>query len=145
MDWQILGTILGAVFGGQGLIELLKYFKNRKAESRIAESNADSAEFTTLSQTNLFLQQQLQEKEERFAQQTTVLRAHVTEVIQLTKEKAEVELAYARYKADVELELERVRCNDHVCPWRRPPNALTGPKPGMEKDEYHKNRQDENN
>lgn len=141
MDWQIIGTLLG----GQGVIELVKWFKNRKTDSRIAETHADSEEFNTISQTNLFLQQQLKEKEERFAQQTNLVRSLNAEVIELTKEKARIELEFERYKAEAELELERVRCNDLACPWRRPPNTYTGPKPGMEKDEYHKQKENESN
>jgi len=147
MDWQLLGTILGTVLGGQGIFELVKWFRNRKAEGRIAEAHADSEEFTTLSQTNLFIQQQLKDKEERFAEQTNLVRKLNTEVIQLTRDKAAIELEFERYKARVELELERVRCNDRPCPWRQPPNLLTQPIPkGMEKDEYHhKNRNNGNN
>ena len=145
MDWQVIATIIGTTLGGQGIVELVKWWKNRKTESRIAETHADSEEFTTISQTNLFLQQQLKEKEERFAQQTNLLRALNAEVIQLTKDKAKVELEFERYKVDTELELERVRCSDLACPWRQPPNAYTGPKPGMQKDDYHKQKRNESN
>lgn len=146
MDWQLLGTVLGTVVGGQSVFELVKWFKTRKAEGRIAEAHADSEEFTTLSQTNLFIQQQLKDKEERFAEQTNLVRKLNTEVIQLTKEKAAVELEFERYKSRAELELERVRCNDRPCPWRQPPNLLTQPIPeGMEKDEYHKQKNSNGN
>lgn len=145
MDWQVICTLIGTVLGGQGIIELVKWYRNRNVESRIAETHADSEEFSTISQTNLFLQQQLQEKEERFAKQTDLVRSLNAEVIQLTKEKAEIELTLERYKAEMELELERVRCSDLTCPWRRPPNAYTAPKPGTDKDEYHKQKEDESN
>lgn len=90
MDWQLICTIIGTVLGGQSVIELLKWFRNRKTEGRIAEAHADSEEFATLSQTNLFLQQQLKDKEERFAEQTNLVRKLNTEVIQITKEKAAI-------------------------------------------------------
>lgn len=145
MDWQVIATIIGTTLGGQGIVELVKWWKNRKTESRIAETHADGEEFKTISQTNLFLQQQLQEKEERFAQQTNLVRSLNAEVIQLTKEKAKVELDFERYKAEKKLELERVRCNDQPCPWRQPPNAYTAPKSGMQKDDYHKQKRNESN
>lgn len=141
MDWSTIAALVTALLGGQGLIELVKYFLNRKTEGRVAEAHADSEEFATISQTNLFLQQQLKEKEERFAAQTLIVRKQNDEIIQLTKDKAEVELEYERYKAEKELELERVRCNDHPCPWREPPNAWTKPKPTTTtKDEYHQSK-----
>lgn len=136
MNWELIGTLLGS----QTVIEVLRWLKNRKTEGRVAEAHADSEEFTTLSQTNLFLQQQLKEKEERFAQQTELVRNLNTEVIQLTKKKAALELEFERYKANSGLELERVRCNDTACPWRRPPNIYTAPIPGITKEEYHLNR-----
>lgn len=146
MDWQLICTIIGTVLGGQSVIELLKWFRNRKTEGRIAEAHADSEEFATLSQTNLFLQQQLKDKEERFAEQTNLVRKLNTEVIQITKEKAAIELEFERYKARVELELERVRCNDRPCPWRQPPNYLTQAAPeGMSKEDYHKQKSDNGN
>lgn len=138
MDWQVIATIIGTTLGGQGIVELVKWWKNRRTESRIAETHADGEEFKTISQTNLFLQQQLQEKEERFATQTNLVRSLNAEVIQLTKEKADVELDFERYKAKAELELEKVRCNDKPCPWREPPNAYTKPKPAnTTKEQYH--------
>ena len=140
MDWTIIGTI----FGGQTIIELVRWWKNRKTDGRIAETNADQAEFATISQTNLFLQQQLQEKEERFAQQTNLVRSLNVEVIQLTKEKAAIEIEFERYKAAAEIELNRVRCDDQPCPWRQPPNAYTKPKPGADKKQYHQNRKENN-
>lgn len=145
MEIADLLTIIGGIGGIQGVIELIKWFKNRKTEGRIAEAHADSEEFATLSQTNLFLQQQLRDKEERFAEQTNLVRKLNTEVIQVTKDKAAVELGFERYKAAVELELERVRCNDKPCPWRQPPNYLTQSIPeGMGKEEYHKQKKSNN-
>lgn len=141
MDWEIIGTI----FGGQTLIELVKWWKNRKTDGRIAETTADQAEFSTIAKTNLFLQQQLKEKEERFAQQTNLVRSQNAEIIQLTKEKAALEIEFERYKATSEIELNRVRCNDQPCPWRQPPNAYTMPKPGADKEQYHQSKKEKDN
>ena len=138
MSWEIISTIIGTILGSQAVAEIVRWVKNRKTDSRIEEAHADSEEFSSLRETIQFLQDQLKGKEERFAEQTSIVRNLNTEVIQLTKEKADVELAYARYKADTELELEKVRCEDTPCPWRRPPNAYTEPKPqGKTKEDYH--------
>ena len=138
MSWEIISTIIGTILGSQAVAEIVRWVKNRKTDSRIEEAHADSEEFNSLRETIQFLQAQLKGKEERFAEQTSIVRNLNTEVIQLTKEKADVELAYARYKADTELELEKVRCEDKPCPWRRPPNAYTEPKPqGKTKEDYH--------
>lgn len=138
MSWEIIPTIIGTILGSQAVAEIVRWVKNRKTDSRIEEAHADSEEFNSLRETIQFLQEQLKGKEERFAEQTSIVRNLNIEVIQLTREKADVELEYARYKADTELELEKVRCEDKPCPWRRPPNAYTEPKPqGKTKEDYH--------
>ena len=153
MSWEIISTIIGTILGSQAVAEIVRWIKNRKMplsdiaseffvpedmDTSIEEAHADSEEFNSLRETIQFLQEQLKGKEERFAEQTNIVRNLNTEVIQLTREKADVELAYARYKADTELELEKVRCEDKPCPWRRPPNAYTEPKPqGKTKEDYH--------
>lgn len=138
MTWEVIVTIISAVLGSQTLVELIRIFRNRKTDGRIEEAHADNEEFRTLRELCTFLQQQLKDKEERFADQTQLVRGLNTEVIQLTREKADVELEYERYKAKAELELEKVRCNDKPCPWREPPNAYTKPKPAnTTKEQYH--------
>lgn len=141
MSWEIISAIIGTILGSQAVAEIVRWIKNRKTDSRIEEAHADSEEFSSLRETVQFLQEQLKSKEERFAEQTGMVRNLNSEVIQLTKEKAGVELEYARYKADTELELEKVRCEDKPCPWRKPPNAYTEPMPKFKtKEEYHYER-----
>lgn len=95
-------------FGGW---EAIKYFANRKSNKRVAEAEADGSEFDVLAKTNQFLQEQLQEKEERFAAQTDRLRKLTDELIELQKDKA-----------TVELELQSHRCVVKACPKRKPQN-----------------------
>lgn len=121
ISWDIIISLIG----GMGGIELLKAFVNRKSNSRIAEAQADMSEFETLKNTTIFLQEQLREKEVRFAEQTAVVRQLNTEVISLIKAKG-----------DVELELAMVRCNDTDCPFRTPPTAHTPPKPNITREMY---------
>lgn len=91
---------------------MIKYFINRKSNSRIAEAEADTVEFTVLRQTVEFLQAQLQEKEQRFAQQTELMRNLNAEVLELTKAKGKIEL-----------ELQTYRCIRKKCGEREPQNG----------------------
>lgn len=120
--WQVLVAILGAMGG----LECVKWFFNRKANSRIVLAEAESAEFHTLQETVQFLQAQLQEKEERFANQTDRLRKTQDDLF--TEREA-------RHNAELELALKR--CDDKECPFRQPPNAHTPPKTGLTKEQYH--------
>lgn len=68
--------------------ESIKYFIHRKSNTRIAEAKADGSEFSVLRDTVIFLQEQLQKKEERFAEQTDVVRRLTAENLELTRENA---------------------------------------------------------
>ena len=109
---QIIAASFAAVLTALGGWEAIKYLINRKSNSRKAEAEADSVEFNVLRQTVEFLQTQLQEKEERFAQQTELVRKLNAEVLELTKEKGKVEL-----------ELQTYRCIRKKCGQREPQNG----------------------
>ena len=128
--WQIVATLVGA-FGG---FEFFKWGFNRK---RVARAD----EFKLLRETNEFLQQQLKEKEERFIDQTQLVRRLNTEVLDLTRQMAEKDVEHVKKIAALELELLEVRCNDKPCPFRTPPNAHTPPKKGLTKEKYHAQKQ----
>ena len=114
---------MGAAIGGW---EFIKYMLNirtnkrkerseadkAKAEADKAEAEANSADFSVLRETVEFLQQQLKEKEERFASQTDRLRKVQDDYFTLLQEKA---------KAD--LELQRFRCVRPKCAQREPQNG----------------------
>ena len=109
---QIIAASFAAVLTALGGWEAIKYLINRKSNSRKAEAEADSVEFTVLRQTVEFLQTQLQEKEERFALQTELVRKLNAEVLELTKDKGKVEL-----------ELQTYRCIRKKCGQREPQNG----------------------
>ena len=109
---QIIAASFAAVLTALGGWEAIKYLINRTPNSRKAEAEADSVEFNVLRQTVEFLQTQLQEKEERFAQQTELVRKLNAEVLELTKEKGKVEL-----------ELQTYRCIRKKCGQREPQNG----------------------
>lgn len=131
--WQIIITLAGA-FGG---LEFVKWLFNRKTNSRLAVAEAERSEFHILQETNEWLQKQLQEKEARFVEQTDLLRKVQRELLYMAKEMSEKEVAHAKDKASLEIELIQVRCNDEECPFRQPPTSKTKPRNGLTKEEYH--------
>lgn len=140
MNWEAVGIILGALGG----IELLKFVYNlfirRKTDMRLSLAEAQTAEFKHLQETNEWLQQQLQAKEERFAEQTQLVRRQNTEILNLTSQMAEKDIQHAKDIAALEIQLVEVRCDDKPCPFRMPPNAYTTPKPGTTKEQYHSSK-----
>lgn len=128
---EIILSIIGALGGW----EAIKYLLNRKSNQRTAMAEADLSQFHTLQETIQFLQSQLKEKEERFAEQTNIVRKLNLDIIDLLKDKGAMEV-----------ELVRVRCDDDDCPFRQPPNAKTPPAVGLTKQDYQdkkKNRKQE--
>ena len=77
-----------SILGTLGGWEMIKYLINRKTNTRKAEAEADSSEFTVLRDTVVFLQEKLQKKEERFAEQTDLVRKLTSENLELTRENA---------------------------------------------------------
>lgn len=108
---NIVETLM-AMLGSLGGWELVKYLINRKSNARISEAEADSAEFHILKEQIEFLQEQLKQKEERFAEQTQLVRNLNSEVIELTKTKGVLEL-----------ELQKYRCIRAKCAQREPQNG----------------------
>lgn len=113
---QIIAEILGTL----SIWEATRYLINRNtnkrkevAEAKKQEAEASTSEFSGLREYNEFLQKQLIEKEERFVEQTNLLRQKQTEVLELTKEKGQLEL-----------ELQRYRCVRKGCPNREPQNGF---------------------
>lgn len=93
--------IIVSVITALGGWEAVKYCLNRKTNRRKEEAEADNVEFSVLREAMDFLQTQLKEKEQRFAEQTEQVRKLNTEVLEVTKQKAQVELELQRYKCVV--------------------------------------------
>lgn len=140
MNWELVGIILGGVGG----IEIFKFVYNlfirRKTDARIAIAEAKTSEFVQLQATNEWLQKQLQGKEERFEEQTQLVRKQNIEILNLTRDMAEKDINHAKEVAAYEIKLAEVRCDDRPCPFRMPPNAFTPPHPGITKEEYHSSK-----
>lgn len=137
MKWyEILVLILGALGGFEFVKWLWAQFFNRKNNARIADSEADKSEFHVLQEIIQFLQEQIKEKEMRFAEQTELVRKYKTEILDLTTNLAKAEIKYAQDIAALEIQMIKVKCLDSHCPFRLPPNAYTPPKDGLTKEEY---------
>ena len=106
--YTLINAIVGAATALGGW-EAVKYLINRKSNNRKAEAEADSVEFSVLKDTTEFLQTQLKAKEERFAEQTEIVRKLNQEVLDLTTAKGKIEL-----------ELQRYRCVRKLCESREP-------------------------
>ena len=119
MEYTDIFSIIASMGAAVGGWELIKYMLNirsnkrkERAEADKAEAEANGAEFGVLRETVEFLQQQLKEKEERFANQTDRLREVQDKYFNLMQEKA---------KAD--LDLQRFRCVRPKCAQREPQNG----------------------
>lgn len=112
MEISVILEVVAAVITALGGWEAIRYFINRKTNARKAEAEADSAEFGVLRETVEFLQTQLKEKEERFANQTDHLRKVQDDYFELLKKNAATGL-----------ELQRFRCVRPKCAQREPQNG----------------------
>ena len=95
MDIVTIISTIASLLGTLSIWEAVKYFLNRKTNKRMEEAEADSKEFATLRDMIEFLQGQLKEKEERFADQTERLRHTQDENFRLLEEKALLEIRMA--------------------------------------------------
>lgn len=83
--------IAGTVLATMGGFEFIKWLTTRKYGKRMDEATADNSEFGVLERTNKFLQEQMLLKEQRFAEQTQVVRKLTSENIELTRKVAMLE------------------------------------------------------
>lgn len=98
MSENIIATIV-TIIATLGGWDTIKYFLHRKSNAKKVEADAEKAiaeadnaealanqsEFNVLKDTMIFLQTQLKEKEERFANQTDLVRKLNIENLELTR------------------------------------------------------------
>ena len=120
MEWiKMILTIVTTLGGFEGV----KWLMNRKSNKTIAEANADTAEikaeeseFTYLRGRVEFAEQQLLMKEQRFAEQTDVLRKAQNDLLNSTLENGKHQAEIARLKAERAMKL----CERRGCQNREP-------------------------
>ena len=111
-------TVVTALGGFEGV----KWLINRKSNKAIAEANADTAEikaeeseFTYLRGRVEFAEQQLLMKEQRFAEQTDVLRKAQSDLLNSALENGKLQAEIARLNAERAMKLcERRGCKDRL-------------------------------
>lgn len=111
-------TIVTTLGGFEGI----KWLMNRKSNKAIAEASADTAEikaeeseFTYLRGRVEFAEQQLLLKEQRFAEQTSVLRDAQRDLLNSTLENGKLQAEIARLNAERAMKLcERRGCKERL-------------------------------
>ena len=120
MEWY--STII-AIIGSLGGVELFRWLLTRRATKRQAEATAttaeiqsEEAEFLYLRKRIEFNEQQLVEKEKRFAEQTAVLRQVQSDLHKMTIENGKLSAEIAALKAERAMKL----CERKGCAQRQP-------------------------
>lgn len=166
MNWEsIIMMVLGALLTGDILMRIL-FKSNRRiadANADIAEAQADTDEWhrykeelerydniikslqntlqTQIDQNSALVKDHAVERaklEVRFNNQTDRLR----DTQRLLTSANEKEVEYVKRIGELELELEKKRCDDLPCPFRQPPNAHTQNSKGQNKTEYFSCKRD---
>lgn len=119
---EIVPIIL-SILGSLGGWELVKWLLTRRANKTIAAATADQAEIQTeeaefiyLRKRIEFCEQQMAEKERRFAEQTEVLRTAQRELLEMTIENGKLLAEIAALKAERAMKL----CERKGCGQRQP-------------------------
>lgn len=106
---EVIVTVAGA-FGG---LELLKWLLTRKQSARMAESKADSDEFHYLKDRIEFADKQLFDKEQRFAEQTKLVRELNKQLLDKQTEIGDLLAQKSELLAERKMKLcERRGCRD---------------------------------
>ena len=119
---ELTQTLL-AIIGSLGGVELFRWLLTRRANKRQAEATADhaeiqteEAEFVYLRKRIEFSEQQLAAKEQRFAEQTEVLRTAQRELLEMTIANGELAARIASLEAERSMKL----CERKGCAQRQP-------------------------
>lgn len=106
MDTTTIVTIVTTILGAIGGFEFVKWLFTRRYGKRKEEAEADGSEFAVLKETTIFLQEQLRLKEERFAEQTQMVRNLTAKELELTRRIATLEAERGLKRCEVR------KCND---------------------------------
>ena len=120
MDTSTLFSSLGGVIMALGGWEAVKWLLNRKSNSRIAEANAEKAElenekteFHFLRERLEFKDKELMEKEQRFVEQTNLVRDLNRQLLEQTIENGKLQARISALEAERSMKLcERRGCVD---------------------------------
>ena len=123
MDINSIITSVVSLIAALGGIEFLKWLWTRKSKARMAAAEADAAElkvekdeFQLIRERLQYSDQQLMEKEQRFNEQTNLLRDTNRQLLEQIKENGLLSAKVASLEAERAMKLCQVR----MCPKREP-------------------------
>ena len=123
MDINSIITSVVSLIAALGGIEFLKWLWTRKSKARMAAAEADAAElkvekdeFQLFRERLQYSDQQLMEKEQRFNEQTNLLRDTNRQLLEQIKENGLLSAKVASLEAERAMKLCQVR----MCPKREP-------------------------
>lgn len=124
MEWSLtsLAETFAVAITALGGLEFLKWMFTRKSRSRLAQAEALSAEveakkdeFHFLKEQLEFTSQQLLEKEQRFQEQTSLVRDLNRQLLEKTMENGTLSAEISALKAERAMKLcERRGCNTRI-------------------------------
>ena len=120
MEWY---SVITAIIVSLGGVEFFRWLLTRKANKRQAEATAttaeiqsEEAEFVYLRKRIEFSEQQLAAKEQRFTEQTEVLRTAQRELLEMTVDNGKLSARIAALEAERAMKL----CERKGCAQRQP-------------------------
>ncbi len=119
---EIVLTAVCGLLGGCNVLQLLFLRQTRRkyaAEADKAGISAKTDDFAVLRDTTVFHQEQLRQKEERFAEQTELVRNLNRERIEDSGRMLELTKKYG----ELELREQKFHCEVRGCANRKPPNG----------------------
>lgn len=123
MEIKALLTSVGGVIMAMGGWEAVKWLLTRKSNSRIAEANAEKAElenekseFHFLRERLEFKDKELMEKEQRFVEQTSLVRDLNRQLLEQVIDKGKLQARISALEAEREMKL----CERRGCKERQP-------------------------
>ena len=116
MSLETIITIISTMGGFEAIKWGVTWYSNRKNLERVEDAKADQAEYNTLEHHIEFLQNQLLEKEKRFAEQTDRLRQSQEDLFRAKQELAECLIKLAK--------ITTWQCDVKGCLKRNPPNGM---------------------
>lgn len=112
MNWEIIITVITTLGG----FETIKWWMNRKTHARMQEIKADSDEFHLLRERLELSDKQLLDKEQRFHEQTQLVRDLNKQLLDKTMENGQLQARISALEAERAMKL----CERRGCKERQP-------------------------
>lgn len=113
MDTSTLLSSVGGVVMAMGGWEAIRWFLNRKSNSRIAEANAEKAELENEKTEFHFLRERLEFKDKELIEQTNLVRDLNRQLLEQTIENGKLQARISSLETERSMKLcERRGCAD---------------------------------